>query len=172
MADNLTTRVRRLLESPVSEAGADLEDVEVRAVGRRRLVRVCVDTDTGISLDDVAAITKVVSTVLDETDVMGDFPYVLEVTSPGVERPLASPRHWRRNQNRLVRVKLSGNGEPMTGRITDNDNVGVTLDVDGTALVLPFDEIERAVVQVELNSPAGQNGPSAESGPSGEHHGH
>src|SRR3954465_3991900 len=99
-------RVRDVLEPVVAGAGYDLEDVHVTAAGRRSVVRVVVDRDGGLDLDAVAEVSRVVSGVLDETDGTGEAPYTLEVTSPGVDRPLTEPRHWRRAAGRLVRVAL------------------------------------------------------------------
>ena len=91
--------------SPWSTAqGLDLEDVVVTPAGKRRLLRVVVDQDGGVDLDTVAGVSTAVSATLDESDAMGGAPYVLEVTSPGVDRPLTAPRHWRRNRDRLVKV--------------------------------------------------------------------
>ena len=84
--------------------GLDLEAVELTPAGRRRVLRVAVDKDGGVTLDDVAEATKEVSRLLDASDVMGEQPYTLEVTSPGIDRPLTLPRHWRRNAGRLVKV--------------------------------------------------------------------
>ena len=94
----------RLLDPVVTTQGLDLEDVVVTPAGRRRLLRVVVDRDGGLSLDAVAAVSTAVSAALDDSDAMGGAPYVLEVTSPGIDRPLTEPRHWRRNLTRLVTV--------------------------------------------------------------------
>ena len=96
--------------------GLDVEAVEVTPAGKRRVLRVAVDKDGGVTLDDVADATREVYRVLDESDVMGEQPYTLEVTSRGVDRPLTLPRHWRRNEDRLVKVTLADGGE-VTGRI-------------------------------------------------------
>ena len=88
--------IKELLEPVVESAGYDLEDVTVTPAGKRSLLRVVVDADDGVSLDDVATVSRTVSAALDTSDVMGSGPYVLEVTSPGVDRPLTEPRHWRR----------------------------------------------------------------------------
>ena len=93
-----------VLSGPLGASGIDLEGVEVSTAGRRRLVRVLVDKDNGISLDEVADATRLVGGVLDSSDVLGESPYTLEVTSPGIDRPLEHPRHWRRNLDRLVKV--------------------------------------------------------------------
>ena len=96
------TRLAGLIEPVVTAAGMDLESVRVTAAGRRRLLRVVVDSDRGVSLDDAATVSRELSAALDKVAVMGDFPYTLEVSSPGVDRPLTDRRHWRRAVGRLV----------------------------------------------------------------------
>jgi ribosome maturation factor RimP len=140
----------RLLEPVIADAGFDLEDVLVTPAGKRRQVRVIVDGDDGVSLDDVAVVSREISTALDDSDAMGSGPYVLEVTSPGVDRPLTQPRHWRRANGRLVRATLSG-GEEITGRVTAADDVAVVLDTGGRERRLGYDELARGLVQVEFN---------------------
>ena len=146
-----TPRVLALLEPVVSGAGFDLEDLTVSAAGKRSVVRVLVDKDGGVTLDDVADVSRLVSEALDAADeqdptLLGT-SYVLEVSSPGVDRPLVEPRHWRRNVGRLVAASLR-DGSTADGRITAVDDAGVTLDEQR---VLPFDELARGLVQVEFN---------------------
>ncbi|MCH1868700.1 ribosome maturation factor RimP [Nocardioides sp. CFH 31398] len=128
----------------------DLEALDLAPAGSRRLLRVAVDKDGGITMDDVAEATREISRVLDETDVMGERAYTLEVTSRGVDRPLELPRHWRRNADRLVAV-TPVEGEPFTGRITAAGEDAATLDVDGTTRDVAYADVRRAVVQVEFN---------------------
>src|ERR1700722_4194745 len=104
-------RIADVIRPVIAAAGLDLESVRVTAAGRRRLLRVVVDSDWGVSLDDAATVSREVSGALDAVAVMGDFPYTLEVSSPGVDRPLTDPRHWRRAAGRLVQgtvTDLSG----------------------------------------------------------------
>jgi ribosome maturation factor RimP len=117
-----------LIEPVVTAAGLDLESVRVTVAGRRRLLRVVVDSDHGVSLDDAADVSRDVSAVLDAASVLGDTPYTLEVSSPGVDRPLTEPRHWRRARGRLVKVKVTGEGA-VEGRVLAADADGVTLGV-------------------------------------------
>ena len=131
--DPAATRLAGWIEPVVGAAGYDLEELVVSPAVRRSVVRVVVDRDEGVSLDDVAEVSRAVSAVLDENDgELGRAPYVLEVTSPGVDRPLTEPRHWRRNTGRLVAVTVgpAGSPEQMTGRITAVDDAGVTLAVE------------------------------------------
>ena len=143
-------RLADVLSEPLAAAGLDLEAVELTSAGRRRMLRVAVDKDGGVTMDDVAAATRQVSAVLDGSDVMGQQPYTLEVSSPGTDRPLVLPRHWRRNRDRLVKVDLREGG-PLTGRVVDSDEHRAVLDVDGSPQEVPFDQVVKARVQIELN---------------------
>lgn len=150
MSTTQRDRLRELLEPVASGAGVDLEDVSVSPAGKRRVLRVVVDADGGVDLDKIAAVSRKVSEALDESDVMGSMAYTLEVTTPGVDRPLTAERHWRRSAGRLVEVHLAAGGK-LIGRVSDADTEGVDLDVDGTARRLAYDEIAKAAVQVEFN---------------------
>src|SRR5215469_11661084 len=101
-------RLAGLIQPVVAAAGMDLESVRVSVAGKRRLLRIVVDSDEGITLDDTADVSHEISALLDSANVMGEVPYTLEVSSPGVDRPLTEPRHWRRATRRLVRVKVAG----------------------------------------------------------------
>lgn len=149
MAAMSSLQVRPVLEPVVTAAGYDLEDVKVTAAGRRSVVRVVVDRDGGVDLDAVAEVSRAVSDALDAADSLGSSPYVLEVTSPGVDRPLTLPRHWRRNIGRLV---LAGE---RTGRIVAADDHGVTLDIAGEQQVVGYPELGTGQVQVEFSRPGG-----------------
>jgi len=147
-------RLVQLLTPAVETSGHDLEDVSVASAGRRSVVRVVVDKDGGITLDDVAHVSRVVSDVLDQAEVhepqlLGG-SYVLEVTSPGVDRPLTQPRHWRRNAGRLVKAALA-DGSTVTGRVVSSDDTQVELDVDGGRRTLLLAEVRTATVQVEFS---------------------
>jgi ribosome maturation factor RimP len=152
--------LRELLGPVVARAGYDLDDVTVTSAGRRNLVRVSVDADGGIDLDAVAAVTRLVSETLDAHDTGAEAnnsdkafagPYVLEVSSPGVDRPLTEPRHWHRAVGRLVELTI-GN-RPVTGRITGTSPDGVTLDLKGVQRQLSWPELGPGRVQVEFNPP-------------------
>jgi ribosome maturation factor RimP len=163
--DAATARLVGFIEPVVGAAGYDLEEVVVTPAGRRSVVRVVVDRDQGVTLDDVADVSRAVSEVLDRNDgEMGRAPYVLEVTSPGVDRPLTEPRHWRRNVGRLVAVPVgpAGAAEPVTGRIEAADHDGVSLAVEAaggkpgarrrppTLRRVPWSELGAGRVQVEF----------------------
>ena len=143
--------------TPVVEAeGFFLEDVDLRAVGRRLVLRILVDTETGVNLDDVAKASHLISEVLDAKDPFDDEPYTLEVSSPGVDRPLTLPRHWTRNLSRLVLVTMS-NGKQLTGRISSVDSAAdaVVLEFDNkgrkTTQQIALSDISKAIVQIEFS---------------------
>ena len=142
--------VAEVLTGPVAAVGLDVEAIEVTQAGKRRLLRVAVDKDGGVTMDDIADATREVSRVLDDSDVMGRQPYTLEVTSPGTDRPLVLPRHWRRNQGRLVKATLQ-DGSTLTGRVTASDEERALLDVDGHEHEVRLDTVVRAKVQIEFN---------------------
>ena len=147
-----SSRISDALRDPLSGLGLDLEAVELTPAGKKRMLRVAVDKDGGVTLDDIAEATRAVSSHLDDADLMGEQAYTLEVTSRGVDRPLTEPRHWRRNRTRLVRVVLRDGGE-VTGRIRESDDSGVTLDVSGTAQRVGYAAVAKALVQIEFNRP-------------------
>lgn len=143
--------LRGVIEPLCDEAGIDLEDLEVTTAGRRRRVRLLVDRDGGVGLDECAELSRAVSRALDVADALGPAPYTLEVSSPGVTRPLTLPRHWRRSTGRVVRAVLAG-GDEVTGRVTAADGEAATLAVDGAAEPrrVPYAQVGLARVQVEF----------------------
>lgn len=148
--DATRDRIEAELHDPLSQLGLDVEAVELTPAGKRRVLRVAVDKDGGVTLDDVAEATKEVSRVLDASDVMGEQAYTLEVTSRGVDRPLTLPRHWRRNADRLVKVSLVEGGD-VIGRVGASNDESVTLDVDGEQRSVPYADVAKAKVQIEFN---------------------
>ena len=149
-ADAVREQIEREIADPLRALDLDVEAVELTPAGKRRVLRIAVDGDNGVTLDEVAAATKLVSELLDASDALGEQPYTLEVTSRGVDRPLTLPRHWRRNADRLVKVTLSDD-EVVTGRIGVSSDTEVTLDVEGEARVVGYDQIAKALVQIEFN---------------------
>jgi len=145
-----SSRIADALREPLSVLGLDLEAVELTPAGKKRVLRVALDKDGGVTLDDIAEATRAVSQELDDEDLMGEQAYTLEVTSRGVDRPLTEPRHWRRNHSRLVRARLR-DGSDVTGRVGASDDTGVTLDVAGQSRRMEYDAIATAQVQIEFN---------------------
>jgi len=141
-------RFGRVLRPVAADSGYDLEEVRVEQAGRRSLVRVIVDRDGGVSLDECADLSRAFSSALDRADVW-QTPYTLEVSSPGVDRPLTEPKHWRRAAGRLVKASLPDGGT-LEGRITSADAEGVVLEVSGTSRRIPYSGLGRGRVQVEF----------------------
>jgi len=148
--DATRDRIEAELDDPLRALGLDIEAVEITPAGKRRILRIAVDKDGGVTLDEVAEATREVNRVLDGSDVMGEQPYTLEVTSRGVDRPLTLPRHWRRNTDRLVKV-TTRDGQTVTGRIVGSSDDAATLDLDGTRREVAYADVAKALVQVEFN---------------------
>lgn len=147
-------RVADLLMPVLHDAGLDLEAVDLIPAGRRNLLRVVVDGDGGVTLDQLADTSRTVGKVLDSTDVMGARAYTLEVTSRGVDRPLTAPRHWRRNAGRLVRV-VHLDGSELTGRVLAAGDDTADLEVDGHVHEIDYAAVAKARVQVEFRKDTG-----------------
>ena len=161
MSTTQSERLRGLLEPLIAARDLDLEEIEVTPAGKRRVLRIVVDSDDGVQLDECAELSREASQVLDDSDVMGGAPYTLEVTSPGADRPLTEPRHYRRATGRLIKAQLSpeaGAGE-LIARITAVDDEGLDLEVPGvkgrkpTARRVAFGEIAKARVELEFRKP-------------------
>jgi ribosome maturation factor RimP len=148
-------RLREVIEPVVDAAGYDLDGLALSRAGRRHLVRLTVDGEGGVNLDAVAEISRRVSAALDAVEADGEElfagEYELQVSSPGVDRPLTLPRHWRRNVGRLVQVRTPAG--PVTGRIVTADEIvdgGVAIDVGGTRCDLPYHELGPGRIQLEF----------------------
>ncbi|MEU8787630.1 ribosome maturation factor RimP [Streptomyces sp. NPDC048637] len=156
MSTTQSERLRGLLEPLIAARDLDLEEIEVTPAGKRRVLRIVVDSDEGVQLDECAALSREASQVLDDSDVMGGTPYTLEVTSPGADRPLTELRHYRRAVGRLIKAQLHEGGE-LVARIIAVDDSGLDLEVPGvkgrkpTARRVSFDEIVKARVELEFN---------------------
>ncbi|QNE74634.1 ribosome maturation factor RimP [Streptomyces finlayi] len=156
MSTTQSERLRELLEPLVSAEELDLEEIEVARAGRRQVLRVIVDSEQGVELDTCAELSRAISGKLDETDVMGEGEYVLEVSSPGADRPLTEHRHYVRATGRLARLQLT-EGDELVARIIAVDDEGLDLEVPGvkgrkpTSRRVSFDEIAKARVEIEFN---------------------
>lgn len=162
-------RILADLSTAVEPLGVLVEDLTVTPAGKRRLVRVLIDRDLAdldpadqsspvgpLDLDAVGDITRVISDRLDQTEAMGEQPYVLEVSSPGVDRPLTQPRHFRRNVGRLVTLTADDQPE-LTGRIVRVDDSGLDLQLgDDDVRTVAFGDIGKGTVNVEFNRPEGK----------------
>ncbi|MEU1306731.1 ribosome maturation factor RimP [Streptomyces shenzhenensis] len=164
MSTTQSERLRELLEPLVTSQGLDLEEIAVDSVGRKRVLRVVVDSDTGADLDRIADVSRALSAKLDETDAMGAGAYDLEVGTPGAERALTEHRHYARATDRLVKFQLHEGGE-LVARILAVDEAGLDLEVPGvkgrrpTARRLAFPDIAKARVQVEFSRKDSEKSP-------------
>ena len=150
----LKDQIAELITPALQQAGYFLEDINVVSPGNHRIVTVIVDGESALNLDQVTVASKLVSELVDEAAFMGETPFTLEVTSPGIDRPLTLPRHFAKNVTRLLKVTKS-DGSVVTGRITSNSDLDVTLTVvekkETKEVVVAFSEIKRAVVEIEFS---------------------
>ncbi len=154
--DQLAAQLHPVIADVVGPAGYDVEEVGVRPAGRRRLVRVVVDSDGGVDLDEIARLSRMVAAELDEHDALLGGPYTLEMTSPGVDRPLEHRRHWRRARLRLVGVRLE-DSTTLEGRVGDASEDSVELLVDGQLRSVRYDDVAHAAVRVEFRPPPAED---------------
>jgi len=131
----------------IEAAGCYLEEVTLTPAGKRKIMTVIVDGDTNLSLDQVTTVSKEVSAIVEVLPALGDTPFTLEVTSPGVDRPLTKPRHWRKNHGRLINATLVTD-KSVKGRIGDSTEIDVEID----SVKIAFSEIKKALVEVEFKS--------------------
>jgi ribosome maturation factor RimP len=148
----LATRLEPFVAEAVGTLGFDLESLDVQFAGRRRLVKIVVDAEDGVELDLLAEVSRVVGAALDAREELLNGPYTLEVTSPGVDRPLTLPRHWRRARLRLVKVREQ-DGAEFTGRVGDADDSGVVLLVGGELRRVEYRRVAKAAVEIEFKQP-------------------
>jgi ribosome maturation factor RimP len=129
----------------LSDLGFYLEDITITSAGRRSMLTVIVDGDTHLSLDQVTVATKAISEIVENIQSLGQAPFTLEVTSPGLDRPLTKPRHWRKNIDRLVKIVLL-DGKEIKGRVKDATEISATVDDQ----VVKFSDIKRATLEIEF----------------------
>lgn len=150
----LKDQISELVTPAVSDQGFYLEDVHVATPGSHRIVTCIVDGDASLNLDQVTTVSRVISELLDEAAFMGETPFTLEVTSPGVDRPLTQPRHFAKNIDRLLKI-IKLDGSEVAGRILSNTDHDVTLTVavkkETIKQTVSLSEIKRAVVEIEFN---------------------
>ncbi len=148
--------IRRAIFDALTTVGVDLEDLQITSAGRREVVRVVVDRDGGIDLDLIADISRRVAELLDVPPLADEFvgTYVLEVSSPGTDRPLTEEKHWRRAERRLVTATLADDSV-VTGRIVRTDAGVVEIEqADGEVRAVPLSSLRRGVVQLEFSRAA------------------
>jgi len=150
----ITDQISQLVTPAVEAQGFFLEDVQLVSPGKHRIVTCIVDGETSLNMDQVTSVSRAISELLDEAPFMGETPFTLEVTSPGVDRPLTKPRHFAKNHDRLLKV-VKLDGDVVTGRIAANSENEVTLTVTDKKevkdVVVAFSDIKRATVEIEFN---------------------
>jgi len=146
------TQIEEFLTPIVERAGASLEEVKVSAQGKHRLLTLLIDhEERHLTLDEVTEVSKAISQAIDESSEFGNSAFTLEVSSPGIDRPLTKLRHFRKNIGRLA-IITTATGEKYQGRIQSADPVPV---IDGRAF--PLDEIKRAMIEIEFRRPDDSN---------------
>ena len=139
--------ISAVITPALTSLGFYLEDLNITSAGKRSLLTVIVDADRHLSLDEVTVATKAISEIVENIPALGSTPFTLEVTSPGIDRPLTKPRHWRKNINRLVKIVLL-DGSQKTGRIKQAGESAATIDES----VINYLDIKRATLEVEFKS--------------------
>ena len=137
--------ISAVITPALSDLGFYLEDITITSAGRRSMLTVIVDGDTHLSLDQVTVATKAISEIVENIQSLGQAPFTLEVTSPGLDRPLTKPRHWRKNIDRLVKIVLL-DGKEVKGRVKDATEISATVDEQ----VVKFSDIKRATLEIEF----------------------
>jgi ribosome maturation factor RimP len=150
----ITDQISQLVTPAVEAQGFFLEEVQLVSPGKHRIVTCIVDGETSLNMDQVTSVSRAISELLDEAPFMDETPFTLEVTSPGVDRPLTKPRHFAKNHDRLLKV-VKLDGDVVTGRIAANSENEVTLTVidkkEVKDVVVAFADIKRATVDIEFN---------------------
>jgi ribosome maturation factor RimP len=139
--EQVTAAITPIIES----LGFYVEDIAITSAGKRSMLTVIVDGDTHLSLDQVTVATKAISEIVENLPTLGNNPFTLEVTSPGLDRPLTKPRHWQKNKDRLIKIILN-DGKEITGRIKDSTQSAVTVDEQ----VINFADMKRATLEIEF----------------------
>ena len=131
---------------PIIEASGNyLEELTITSAGKVKILTVIVDSDSHLNLDQITAVTKEISEVIETLEELGDSAFTLEVTSPGIDRPLTKPRHWRKNFDRLVKITMTS-GKDIQGRIGEATETNVLVGDQKVS----FEDIKRAVLEIEF----------------------
>jgi ribosome maturation factor RimP len=133
--------------------GLELVDAELFRAGRRRTVRILVAKPTGVGVDDCANLSRELSAVLDAEGLLGEEPYYLEVSSPGLDRPFKKPADWRRNLGREARVVCR---EPVGGKydfqgvIREVHDDAAVIESRGASIRIPYSAITSAKLEIKI----------------------
>lgn len=150
----ITDQIAQLVTPAVEAQGLFLEEVHIVSPGKHRIVTCIVDGPASLNLDQVTAVSRSISELLDEATFMGDLPFTLEVTSPGVDRPLTLPRHFAKNLGRLLKI-VKIDGSTINGRAIESTDSSIMLSYaekkEEKVLEVMLSEIKRATVEIEFN---------------------
>lgn len=139
--EDISAAIRPIIEA----SGNYLEELTITSAGKVKILTVIVDSDSHLNLDQITAVTKEISEVIETLEELGDSAFTLEVTSPGIDRPLIKPRHWRKNFNRLVKITMTS-GQDIQGRIGEATETAVLVGDQK----ISFEDIKRAVLEIEF----------------------
>ena len=139
--EDISAAIRPIIEA----TGNYLEELTITSAGKVKILTVIVDSDSHLNLDQITAVTKEISEVVETLEELGDTAFTLEVTSPGIDRPLTKPRHWRKNLDRLVKITMNS-GQDIQGRIGEVTETVVLVDDQKVS----FEDIKRAVLEIEF----------------------
>jgi len=144
---NVRDRIAEAITPTIESCGAFLEDINLVRAGKKSLLTVIVDGERGLNLDEVTEISRNISEIVEALSELGETPFTLEVTSPGIDRPLSVPRHWRKNKGRLIKATMN-DGSVVEGRIGDSSETSVLI---GESDIV-FEDIKKAIVQIEFKA--------------------
>ena len=139
--EDISAAIRPIIEA----SGNYLEELTITSAGKVKILTVIVDSDSHLNLDQITAVTKETSEVIEALEELGDSAFTLEVTSPGIDRPLTKPRHWRKNFDRLVKITMIS-GQDIQGRIGEATETTVFVGDQKVS----FEDIKRAVLEIEF----------------------
>ena len=139
--EEISAAIRPIIEA----SGNYLEELTITSAGKVKILTVIVDSDAHLNLDQITAVTKEISEVIEALEELGENAFTLEVTSPGIDRPLTKPRHWRKNFDRLVKITMSS-GQDIEGRIGEATETTVLVGEQKVS----FEDIKRAVLEIEF----------------------
>ena len=139
--EDISAAIRPIIEA----SGNYLEELTITSAGKVKILTVIVDSDSHLNLDQITAVTKEISEVIETLEELGDSAFTLEVTSPGIDRPLTKPRHWHKNFDRLVKITMTS-GKDIQGRIGEATETNVLVGDQKVS----FEDIKRAVLEIEF----------------------
>ena len=141
----LPSHVLELAERAASTHGVEVLELKLHGQGRGRVLSVILDADDPVEADVVERVSKDLSRALDQADPLQG-RYTLEVTTPGLGRPLQSARDFRRQRGHEVSIVRGGAASSVQGVVLDADDQAVTLDVDGSPVQVPLSDVVRGTV--------------------------